>query len=81
MTEIVHAPIYGVQAKWGNAAITRLHQVLNEEPKQTLVVPVRQFANMWAIDFWKNFNQSVWFTGVIGVFFAIEVVLARRKKQ
>jgi hypothetical protein len=81
MTEIFHAPLSGMQGKWGDDAITRLDQALNEDPKQTLVIPIRQFTNLFAIDFWKNFNQPLWFFGVVGVFLATKVVVTRRKKR
>ncbi len=81
MAEIFHAPLSGMQGKWGDDSITRLHQALNEHPKQTLVVPIRQFTNYFAIDFWKNFNQPWLFLGTASVFLGVEIVIMRRSRS
>lgn len=40
MEEILHAPIYRMQGKWGDDAILRLHQALNEDPIEPIIIPV-----------------------------------------
>jgi hypothetical protein len=65
--EIFHAPLYRMQGKWGNDAILRLHQILNEEPKQNLTFSVRQYTTIYFWDFWENFNTTFWFSIGIGL--------------
>jgi hypothetical protein len=58
MEEIYHAPIYRMQLKWGNEAIIRLHQALNEDPKKefTISVPSGMVNEGMLSDFIKNMN-------------------------
>jgi hypothetical protein len=57
MSEIFHAPLYNIQNIWGDAAILRLDQALNNATKQTFVIRPVQFTNFFIWDFWKNFNK------------------------
>jgi hypothetical protein len=61
MTEIFHAPIYRLQAKWGDDAILRLHQELNENPKRTftIYVPSYKLNQDYMNDYIGNFN-NIW---------------------
>ena len=58
MEEIFHAPLYRMQSKWGDDAVLRLHQALNEEPKKEIVISVPSGAIDQGIlsDYLKNFN-------------------------
>lgn len=67
MTEIYHAPLYRLQRKWGDAAVLRLHQALNEEPKQAVSFrsPPGQFRLDALEDYLKNFNRPGVFSLVL----------------
>ncbi len=61
MEEIFHAPIYRMQGKWGDEAILRLHEALNEDNKKEIIisVPVGQMDQNLLSDYLKNFNY-IW---------------------
>jgi hypothetical protein len=40
MEEIFHAPIYRMQTKWGDEAILALHEALNNDPKEEIIISV-----------------------------------------
>ncbi len=65
MTEIFHAPIYKIQKIWGDDAVLRLDQALNNASKQTFVIRPVQFTNLFIWDLWKNFNKPFLFIVVI----------------
>ncbi len=59
MTEVVHAPIYGLQAKWGDDHLLALHEALNTEPKKNFMfsAPVLTLDRSYLDDYVKNFNR------------------------
>jgi hypothetical protein len=61
MVEIFHAPIYRMQGKpgWGDDAILKLHQALNEDPKETFTirVPPGEMNTNILYDVLKNWNR------------------------
>jgi hypothetical protein len=58
MVEIFHAPIYRMQNKWGDEAILRLHQALNEEPLEAIMIelPLLQYNTNTLFDVVENLN-------------------------
>ncbi|HME54819.1 MAG TPA: hypothetical protein VKM55_21625 [Candidatus Lokiarchaeia archaeon] len=84
ITEIFHAPLYGIQNQWGDDAILKLHQALNDAPKKSFVIQVIQFTNFFIWDLWKNFNRPFFYIIVLCGFVAatlLEVPHGRRIKQ
>ncbi len=59
MIEVVHAPIYRLQAKWGDDHLLALHEALNTEPKKTFTfsAPVLTLDRSYVEDYVKNFNR------------------------
>jgi hypothetical protein len=68
MEEIFHAPLYRMQGKWGDAAILRLHQALNDEPKETITinVPHGQIEQNVLQDVVENLNKWAFFLPLFG---------------
>nr|MDO8088052.1 hypothetical protein [Candidatus Sigynarchaeum springense] len=78
ITEIFHAPLYNIQHEWGDDAILRLHDALNNSVKKTFTIKVIQFTNYFFWDFWKNFNKPGLFIFLLCAFAAsilIEVLI------
>ncbi len=63
MTEVVHAPIYRLQAKWGDDHILALYEALNTEPKKNInfYAPVLDLDRSFVEDYVKNFNRPTLF--------------------
>ncbi len=63
MTEVVHAPIYRLQGKWGDDHILALHEALNTQPKKTFTfsAPVLKLDRSYVEDYVKNFNKPGFF--------------------
>ncbi len=61
ISEIFHAALMSLQAKWGDEAILRVHEALNADPKETFTfqaTPWSSFDEM-LLDIVKNFNNPV----------------------
>jgi hypothetical protein len=82
MTEIFHAPIYRLQGKWGDDAILRLHQELNEKPKRTFTisVPPFKFNADFLNDFAGNFNKP-WVCALLYLIIVLRIGEFSFKKQ
>jgi hypothetical protein len=65
ITEIFHAPLPSIQNIWGDDAVLRLDQALNNASKQTFVIRPVQFTNLFIWDLWKNFNKPFLFIVVL----------------
>jgi hypothetical protein len=61
-TEIFHAPLYGIQAQWGDGAVLRLSQALNAAPKKAITIHAVQFTNIVLWGFWKDFNRPLFYS-------------------
>ncbi|MHA1793487.1 MAG: hypothetical protein ACTSVI_12625 [Promethearchaeota archaeon] len=64
ITEIYHAALYRMQAKWGDDSILRLHEYLNNGTKRTISfkAPAWEFRDSYLVDYLKNFNGPVMFS-------------------
>jgi hypothetical protein len=81
MTEIFHAPLYRLQAKWGDDAVLLLHQALNEWPKyeHKIVVPAWDYSADY-MDAVKNFNHEWQFFPMLALIaFALLTAFVKRK--
>jgi hypothetical protein len=82
MTEIFHAPLYNIQNIWGDGAIQRLDQALNNASKRSFVIRPIQFTNFFIWDLWKNFNSpSLYIVVLCGFVSGILVEIHSRKSH
>lgn len=77
MVEIFHAPIYRMQNKWGDEAILRLHEALNEEPLEAITIefPLLQYNTNTLFDVVENLNY-LWQAIPILVFIVVKIMLS-----
>ena len=75
MAELFHAPLAGLQSKWGDDAIMALDQALNEAPKEsfTFQAPGFVFHDYFFFDFLENFNRPLIVAAIMA--FAALVIL------
>jgi len=67
MKEIVSAWLHDLTIKWGDAAILRIDEVLNHEPKKgfDLTAPTQSFNVDVLADYLENFNRPWLFTAIM----------------
>jgi hypothetical protein len=83
LTEIFHAPIYRMQEKWGDIAVERLDQILNNATKQTFNIQVPFGFPDWdyLFDIVPNFNRIPFCILVLaGIFLGLLLTIRRSKK-
>ncbi|MHA1821823.1 MAG: hypothetical protein ACTSU2_06100 [Promethearchaeota archaeon] len=89
MVEIFHAPLYRMQGKWGNSAILKLHQALNEEPKKTFVLKAKtmtDFDRELMVDYIKNWNHVIfaiplWAGGIFVSSLAVYIPIKKESRE
>jgi hypothetical protein len=66
MEEIFHAPIYRMQGKWGDDAILKLHNALNNDTKKefTISIPTGILDDGILYDMIENLNY-LWIAGIL----------------
>lgn len=76
MVEIFHAPIYRMQNKWGDKAVLRLHEALNEEIKEEITIefPIGEMNESTLYDVVENLNY-LWLAIPLYAFIGIQIVL------
>jgi hypothetical protein len=82
MTEIFHAPLYRMQAKWGDDAVLLLHQALNEWSKyeHKIVVPWWDYSADY-MDAVKNFNHEWQFFPMLAIIVAAVLLPFLKRKN
>jgi hypothetical protein len=87
MKEIYHSPLYRMQAMWGNDAILKIHNALNNDTKQEIVIrapEIYDYKMGIMNDYIQNLDRLAFFIPVM-IYIALQIALstfglAKRKK-
>lgn len=85
ISEIFHAALMYLQEKWGDEAILRVHQALNEDPKETFTFRARPWSTFDGplLDIVKNFTRpemAIPLLASLALFFLVAPAVPRRRR-